>query len=443
MSWRSRRRGRRDSSETRQSSPAGEAQQPKAIDWGKVLGRAALAVGGFLFLRELSSPNLASLSGPPTASLGAVEARSFARMEAPRPPSKLKQAVDWAIDHGPQLAIGAFAYDILTSPVSSTSAAPQPAKPQHRAVPVPQLDIEELLRHWRDAGSGTGTDLDVAAPARDSGRATMSGWTPPSDHQWLELAPHPSVIVIVGPRNSGKTHLGQRLLDQRRVHADPYVLGPSSLRRLLPKEIGVVQRLEDVPRGAAVLIDEAYIAFGARNSMTAAGRIIGQMVNLSRQRGWSLIFVTQDSRQLDVNVISQADVIAIKGVSEIGREYERRELRPFTERARPAFATIQGDQRPWTWVYSEKTGFSGLVRHEPASYWREALSNAFAGAMSTDDQPNVVGKTAAPRQGKRLSKDELRARAKDLVLVRHLSYGQAAKMIGLSKSTVWDLVHDK
>jgi len=283
----------------------------------------------------------------------------------------------------------------------------------------------------------------MAAPARDSGHATSSSWTPPSDHQWLELAPHPSVIVIVGPRNSGKSHLGQRLLDQRRVRSAPYVLGPSSLRRLLPKEIGVVQRLEDVPHGAAVLIDEAYIAFGARISMTAAGRIIGQMVNLSRQRGWSLIFVTQDSRQLDVNVISQADVIAIKGVSEIGREYERRELRPFTERARPAFATIQGDQRPWTWVHSEKTGFSGLVRHEPASYWREALSNAFAGVMSADDQPNVVGKTAAPRQGKRLSKEELRARAKELVLVRHLSYGQAAKMIGLSKSTVWDLVHDK
>ena len=94
-------------------------------------------------------------------------------------------------------------------------------------------------------------------------------------------------------------------------------------------------------------------------------------------------------------------------------------------------------------MYSEKTGFSGLVRHEPASYWRPALSNAFAGATSTDDKPNVVGKTTAPRQGKRLSKEELRARAKDLVLVRHLSYGQAAKMISLSKSTVWDLVHDK
>ena len=164
-------------------------------------------------------------------------------------------------------------------------------------------------------------------------------------------------------------------------------------------------------------------------------------MNLSRQRGWSLIFVTQDSRQLDVNILSQADVIAVKGVNEIGREFERRELRQFTDRAAAAFATIQGDRRPWTWVYSTKTGFSGLVRHESASYWRPALSNALAGGMSAHDGSKP--KAAAPRQGARLSKDELRARAKDLVLVRHHSVRQAAKVMGLPKSTVWDLVNRK
>ena len=190
-----------------------------------------------------------------------------------------------------------------------------------------------------------------------------------------------------------------------------------------------------------MLIDEAYLIFGARNAMTAAGRSVGALVNLSRQRSWSLIFITQDSRQLDVNILSQADVIAIKAVSEIGREYERRELRPFTDRAAAAFATLQGDPRPWTWVYSTKIGFSGLVRHEPASYWRPALSNAFAGSMSADDGPQP--KTTSPRHGERLSKEEVRARAKDLVLVQGKSYGEAATILDLPKSSVWDLVNDK
>ena len=249
------------------------------------------------------------------------------------------------------------------------------------------------------------------------------------------------MTVIIGPRGSGKSHLGHRLLEQLRVHADPFVLGPASLRSLLPREIGVVQRLEDIPPRAAVLIDEASLNFGARNSMTTSGRGIGELVNLSRQRGWSLIFVTQDSRQLDVNILSQADVIAIKGVNEIGREFERRELRPYIDRAAAAFATVQGDRRPWTWVYSTKTGFAGLVRHEPASYWRPALSNAFAGGMSAPDGSKP--KATTPHHGARLSKQEVRARARELVLVQHKSYGEAATILDLPKSTVWDLVNDK
>ena len=38
---------------------------------------------------------------------------------------------------------------------------------------------------------------------------------------------------------------------------------------------------------------------------------------------------------------------------------------------------------------------------------------------------------------------ELRPWAKDLVLVQGLSYGQAATIMTLPKSTVWDLVNDK
>ena len=38
----------------------------------------------------------------------------------------------------------------------------------------------------------------------------------------------------------------------------------------------VVERLEDVPYGAVVLLDEAYITYHARGSMSGEGRTIGQ-----------------------------------------------------------------------------------------------------------------------------------------------------------------------
>ena len=87
-------------------------------------------------------------------------------------------------------------------------------------------------------------------------------------------------------------------------------------------------------------MDEAYLQLHARNSMSVAGRSIGTIVNLSRQHGQSLIFVVQEARQLDVDAIPQADVIAVKELSLISRELERRELRSVTDKAWAEFSLI-------------------------------------------------------------------------------------------------------
>lgn len=234
------------------------------------------------------------------------------------------------------------------------------------------------------------------------------------------------------------------LLERYRARATRYLVGPSSLSKLLPREIGVVERLEDVPLGpAAVLVDEAGIPFGARDSLRSRGRRLSEILALSRQRGWSLIFIVQHSRLLDVEILFQADLIVVKGVSEIGREHERREVRPFVDKAASAFATIQEDRREWAWVFSEKADFEGLVRCELPTYWRPALSTAYAAVGLVDPSSDAESKSAPTRPGTRTSKAELRVWAKDLVIVRHHSYRQAAKVMGVPRSTLSDLVLDK
>ena len=417
--------------EAARALPAGtSAGRPEPVDWGKLVGLALIGGAAYAVLKEQQAKSRAPASGPALNPSGG----SFVFAQVRQPSSFVDQVMEWTSNHTPHLAAAAAGYELIKDPTLLRRTLEAAAQPRALTPPVAQ-PVAPTIPVIRSIAT-------PIQPVRITPReAPAPGWSPPSDHQWLGLVPHPAVTVIIGPRGSGKSHLGHRLLEQLRVHADPFVLGPASLRSLLPREIGVVQRLEDIPPRAAVLIDEASLNFGARNSMTTSGRGIGELVNLSRQRGWSLIFVTQDSRQLDVNILSQADVIAIKGVNEIGREFERRELRQFTDRAAAAFAAIQGDRRPWTWVYSTKTSFSGLVRHEPASYWRPALSNAFAGGMPVGDESKP--KATALRQGARLSKDEVRARAKDLVLARRKSYGEAATILNLPKSTVWDLVNDK
>ena len=73
-----------------------------------------------------------------------------------------------------------------------------------------------------------------------------------------------------------------------------------------------------------------------------------------------------------------ADVIAVKELSEIGREFERRELKRITDRARVSFVPLGGNRQQRTWVYSETVGDAGLVHKVLPDFWKPALSRATA-----------------------------------------------------------------
>jgi len=77
---------------------------------------------------------------------------------------------------------------------------------------------------------------------------------PPPDPQtieasnWLRLIKHPSIVIILGKRGSGKSALGYRLLQLLRWTANLYVVGlPKDARKYLPDWIGMATRLEEVP----------------------------------------------------------------------------------------------------------------------------------------------------------------------------------------------------
>ena len=286
---------------------------------------------------------------------------------------------------------------------------------------------------------------DLFAPQMlEAPKATLASQPPlapleePVDGQLRDLIRHPSVGAVLGRRGSGKSALAYRILELQRVRSAPYVVGPASLKKLLPSWVGVVQDLDLVPHNSVVLVDEAYLQYHARNSMSEAGRGIGPLVNLSRQKNWSLIFVVQESRQLDINVISQLDWLAIKELTEISSSFERREIRRFTDKARLQFRAAQGDKRPWTWFYSEQANFEGLVRNELPTFWKSQLSRAFGVAESylSPTRPEE-----AVRRGARLPRVELVRRAKAMRASR-MSYGQIATTLGLSKSTVHQMVNE-
>ncbi len=159
---------------------------------------------------------------------------------------------------------------------------------------------------------------------------------------WLRIIEHPNVILILGNRGSGKSALGYRLLQYLRFSADVYVVGlPRKARRLLPEWIGSVPTLEELPSNAIGLIDESYTLFHSRSSASSRAKVLSNLINLSRQREQTLIFVTQESRQIDMNIASSANVIIFKNPGILQLEFERKQLSKIAAQAKVEFAAIE------------------------------------------------------------------------------------------------------
>jgi len=249
--------------------------------------------------------------------------------------------------------------------------------------------------------------------------------------KWLNLIPHPSNVIILGKQGSGKSALGYKLLEYLRYTATPYVVAlPSEARKVLPDWIGMATSLEDVPPKAVVLVDEAYISYHARSSMAAEAKAMSQLVNLSRQREQTLVFVSQEARQLDKNIASSANVIILKDLGILQVEFDRREFNKIATEARQAFSTITGDKRKWGYIYSLDSNFMGLVESSLPTFWSEKLSHIFA-----------TGGEVVAKAPKKTPLAERIERAKELSR-QGLSLGQIAKLMGVTKPTIKNYLED-
>jgi hypothetical protein len=229
------------------------------------------------------------------------------------------------------------------------------------------------------------------------------------DAIWLKRIIHPSIVLIIGKRGSGKSASSYRILELFRFGPKPYVVGvPASKRHLLPNWISIVSTLEEVPEGAIAIVDEAYIRYHARNSTAQESKEMSKLLNLSRQREQTLIFVSQEARQIDINIASSASVFVFKDPGLLQLKFDRPELNQMAIKAREAFAMISGDKRSWSYVYSQDTDFSGLIKNELPSFWTPGLSRIFAGEV------NPVLDNSKPRIAQTLTLPEKTQKAQEM-----------------------------
>lgn len=304
----------------------------------------------------------------------------------------------------------------------------------------PRLSEEELVRIFEeafDATFGKKQDINVGkteTPLLDL-KPTLLAHVPNKiaveAGKWLPLIQHPCVVVILGKKGSGKTALVYRLLELMQWIAPVFVVGlPANVHKYLPDWIEVQPSLDDVPQNSIVMVDESSLQYHSRSSMTAQAKELSQILNLSRQRGQTLIFVSQESRHIDRNILSAADVLIFKEPGLFQSRFDRPELREIAAQASQAFQSIIGNRKEWSFVFTQTQGCVGLIKNSTPSFWNDKLSRAFASEGVCKARP-----------AKKLTRVERQAQAKEYEKMGYKP-AQIARMMGLSKATIKNYLED-
>ena len=142
--------------------------------------------------------------------------------------------------------------------------------------------------------------------------------------------------------------------------------------------------------------------------------------------------MTQESRSIDKNIASSANVIIFKEPGILQSEFERPELNYLAKKASEAFASINGNKQQWSYVYAPDTSFSGLMKNGLPSFWKPELGRIFAGDIPPTSKSRIVSK---------LTLQEKKQKAKEL-FTQKTSYEHIGLALGVSKGTAFNYVHD-
>ena len=299
--------------------------------------------------------------------------------------------------------------------------------------------IESLLKpvDLQDGGQATESQIPLFFDKKtldDTRSRNTDALRIEEERKWREVITHPSVVLILGKRGSGKSALGYYLLELLHTAYPVYVIGaPETAQNLLPDYVGIVPNLEMLPPNSVAVVDEAHLRYHARQSNTDVSILMSKLLNISRQKSQTIIFVSQEARQIDRNIVSSADVIIFKDLGLLQTEFDRREINRIAIQAKGVFDSTKGNRKIWSYVHSPNADFIGPLKNSLPSFWSSKLSTIFAN--NTSARQSVI-KTA-----RNMTRNEKIKLAKELKQNNH-SIGQIAKILGISRGTVFNYLND-
>ncbi|MBI5224698.1 hypothetical protein HY989_02415 [Candidatus Micrarchaeota archaeon] len=186
-----------------------------------------------------------------------------------------------------------------------------------------------------------------------------------------------TVGIILGARGSGKSGIGMRILENVHANSSRRVCAIGFSRESIPSWIDCADSISEIQNGSFVLVDEGGIVFSARRSMGDANALLSELLLISRHKDLSILFISQNSSNLDVNALRQTDYLLLRKSSLLQKDFERKKIQQLYEEAAPFFGRHPSEAQFSTYVYSDE--FCGLIQNSLPSFWSELASKSFKG----------------------------------------------------------------
>ncbi|MCM2326093.1 MAG: hypothetical protein NDI94_06520 [Candidatus Woesearchaeota archaeon] len=191
---------------------------------------------------------------------------------------------------------------------------------------------------------------------------------------WEKKLPKSTIGIVIGARGKGKSAIGIKILENIKAKTKKSIYAMGFNQEDLPAWINVVDDPTKVASNSIVLIDEGGIFFSSRKSMTNANQILSDLILISRHKNLSVLFISQNSANLDINILRQADYLVLKPSSLLQKDFERQKIKDVYEEVKEQFVRFS-EHRGLTYIYSEE--FRGFVNNPLPSFWSMNISKSF------------------------------------------------------------------
>lgn len=201
--------------------------------------------------------------------------------------------------------------------------------------------------------------------------------------------PTQGVLVITGHRGEGKSALGWWLAQEMQSKTGKQIAAigiPPAAQQALPKRgfgKGGIRYVADLSAIAAlkpsiVICDEAAFMASSRRAMSRENQEWLKLIAICRHKDHLLVFIHQHSRQLDVQILMDADLVLMKRPTLLHLRAAKAEFAPEIGEAFTLFSEMSGDTRKKVYVVDYHYGNSKMLPAKMPKWWNDKISKSYA-----------------------------------------------------------------